>query len=301
MRMSCLVHGVFCQIVNGFLAVFNLNNRGTQIMLDQPISRYALISWLMLVLSLTVCADSDRAREQRLTDQMVEAILDGDPITLGSGPQAFLGIYTTADSARGSVLILHGRGIHPDWPDLINPLRVDLVDHGWNTLSIQLPVLAKSAPYNDYVPIFPEAIPRIEVALAYLHQHSTGPVVVIAHSCSTHMVQHWIHQRGSAATRLFDGYIGIGMGATDYRQPMQEPFILAKMPTQILDIYAELDYPAVHRTAPERLRLIHQAGHPLSQQQVVPQAAHEFREHSAALIRHIATWLDQTFPLDKQP
>ncbi len=265
-------------------------------MIHRLIPCYTLMVLLTLVLSQTVRADSDRAREQRLTEQMAEAILDGELITLRSKPHDFAGIYTTADAARGSVLILHGRGMHPDWPELISPLRIGLVEHGWNTLSMQLPVLAKSAEYNDYVPIFPEAIPRIEAALAYLRQYSTGPVVIAAHSCGTHMVQHWIHQRNSAATRLFDGYIGIGMGATDYRQPMQEPFILAKIPAPILDIYAELDYPAVHRTAPERLHLIRQAGHPLSQQQVVPQAAHEFREHSPALIRRIATWLNHTFP-----
>ncbi|MEM6406066.1 MAG: DUF3530 family protein [Pseudomonadota bacterium] len=260
---------------------------------------FALFVLLTLVCSQASRAGSDRAREQRLTDQMVEAILEGDPVTLGAQPDDFLGIYMTSDTARGSVLILHGRGIHPDWPDLINPLRVDLTEHGWNTLSIQLPVLAKSAEYNDYVPIFPEAIPRIEAALAYLRQHSSGPIVIAAHSCGTHMVQHWIQQRSHAATRLFDGYIGIGMGATDYQQPMQEPFILAKIPTPVLDIYAELDYPAVHRTAPERLHLIRQAGHPQSQQQVVPQAAHEFREHSTALIRQIAAWLNQAFPLNQ--
>jgi hypothetical protein len=265
-------------------------------MTNTSLSHHIWVILFLLGLSQIAWANSDRAREQRLTDQMVEAILDGDPITLGTHPHAFSGIYTTADSARGSVLILHGRGIHPDWPDLISPLRIDLVDHGWNTLSIQLPVLAKPAKYNDYVPIFPEVIPRIEAALTYLRQHASGPIVIVAHSCGTHMLQHWIHQRGSAATARFAGYVGIGMGATDYRQPMQEPFVLAKIPTPILDIYAELDYPAVHRSAPERLRLIHQAGHPLSQQQVVPQATHEFREHSAALIRQIATWLNHTFP-----
>ncbi len=265
-------------------------------MTNIPLSHYTWVILLLLGLSQIAWASSDRAREQRLAEQIVDAILDGEPITLGTKPHDFLGIYTTAAAARGSVLILHGRGIHPDWPDLISPLRVDLVEHGWNTLSIQLPVLPKSATYNDYVPIFPEVIPRIEAALAYLRQHASGPIVIAAHSCGTHMLQHWIHQRGRAATAQFAGYIGIGMGATDYRQPMQEPFVLAKIPTPMLDIYAELDYPAVHRTAAERLRLIRQAGHPLSQQQVVPQAAHEFREHSAALTHQIASWLNHTFP-----
>jgi len=236
-------------------------------------------------------AGADIAREQRQAEQIVDAILDGEPISLQAGKQAFLGIYTTADQPQGSVLILHGRGIHPDWPDLINPLRIGLIEHGWNTLAIQMPVLAKTAKYNDYVAIFPEAIPRIEAAIRYLRQHSPGPILLAAHSCGTHMVQHWLHQRGTAATATFDGYIGIGMGATDYQQPMQEPFALAKIPTPILDIYAEHDYPAVLRTAPERLRLIQQAGHPQSKQQIIPDAAHEFRDQGEPLVQAVATWL----------
>jgi hypothetical protein len=28
------------------------------------------------------------------------------------------------------VLIIHGRGFHPDWVDTVQPLRVGLVDYG---------------------------------------------------------------------------------------------------------------------------------------------------------------------------
>ena len=245
--------------------------------------------WL---LSSTTWASPDIAREQRQAEQIIEAILDGEPISLQAGKQPFLGIKTLAEGAtQGNLVIMHGRGIHPDWQDLINPLRVGLAEQGWNTLSIQMPVLTKTAKYNDYINIFPDAIPRIEAAIRHLRAHNPGPIILIAHSCSTHMVQHWLHQRGTLATDTFDGYVGIGMGATDYQQPMQEPYALAKIPGPILDIYAEHDYPAVLGTAPERLRLIRQAGHPFSKQQAVPNAAHEFREQGDAITAAIATWL----------
>ena len=258
--------------------------------MHHPILHLLLIGPLLF--SSILWAGSDTAREQRQAEQIVEAILDGEPITLQAGQHAFLGIKTLADGiAQGNVLIMHGRGIHPDWQDLINPLRVGLAEHGWNTLSIQMPVLAKTAKYNDYFQIFPEAIPRIEAAIRNLRKNNPGPIILIAHSCSTHMVQHWLHQRDILATTTFEGYIGIGMGATDYQQPMQEPYALAKIPTPILDIYAEHDYPAVIRTAPERLRLIHQAGHPQSKQHIIPNAEHEFRDQGEALTEAIAAWL----------
>lgn len=245
-----------------------------------------------LLLSTPVWAGADIAREQRQAEQIIDAILDGEPITLQAGQHPFLGIKTLAEgNPRGNLLIMHGRGIHPDWHDLINPLRVDLVEHGWNTLSIQMPVLAKTAKYYDYLQIFPEAIPRIEAAIRHLREQHPGPIILIAHSCSTHMVQHWLHQRGTLATATFDGYVGIGMGATDYQQPMQEAYIFDKIPAPILDLYAEHDHPAVINSAPKRLDLIRQAGHPLSKQLVIPDAEHEFREQGDAITTAIAAWL----------
>ncbi len=42
-------------------------------------------------------------------------------------------------------LLAHGIGIHPNWEQVIQPLRVALSEQGWNTLSIQMPVLANEA------------------------------------------------------------------------------------------------------------------------------------------------------------
>ena len=106
------------------------------------IKRSFVILPLLIGLVLPAHA-SDLEREQRLMDQIIDAILDGDPVMLDAAGHEFLSIYTEADEPKGAVLILHGRGFHPDWADTINPLRVGLIEHGWNTLSIQLPVLEK--------------------------------------------------------------------------------------------------------------------------------------------------------------
>ena len=99
-------------------------------------------------------SEPDYARETRLANQIVDMILDGDPVWLEADAHEFLSIYTEADEPRAAVLILHGRGFHPDWADAVNPLRVGLVEHGYSTLSLQMPVLDKEAKYYDYVPIF---------------------------------------------------------------------------------------------------------------------------------------------------
>ncbi len=233
---------------------------------------------------------SDLAREQRLQDQIIDAIFDGEPEILNADGHAFLSIYTEADDARGAVIIMHGRGFHPDWEDTVNPLRVGLVDYGWNTLSIQLPVLEKTAKYYDYVPIFDEAIPRIDAAIDFLQRQGNSKIVVIAHSCGSHMALNYVRKHGDAR---FSAYVGIGMGATDYGQPMREPFPLDQIRKPILDVYGGDDFPAVQRLAGIRAQQMAVEGHPLSQQIKIPEANHYFTEMGDELVEVVGNWLDK--------
>ena len=58
----------------------------------------------------------------------------------------------------------------------------------------------------------------------------------------------------------------------------------------------ELDYPAVHRLAPERLKLIHHGGNPLSKQLVATGADHHFSDNGEELIKEVSDWLDSLDP-----
>lgn len=242
---------------------------------------------LLLIFCNNVLA-SDFARETRLKDQIIDAILDGEPLMLTASGHEFLGIYTEADEPKGAVLILHGRGYHPDWQDVVNPLRVGLAEQGWNTLSIQLPVLEKDATYYDYVAIFDEAVPRIDAAIEFLRQQGNDYIVLIAHSCGAHMAMQYIRKKGDDN---FDAFVGIGMGATDYNQPMRQPYPLDKMKKPILDVYGGNDYPAVQRLAGIRAQQMQVDGNPLSRQIVVPQANHYFTDMGEPLLAVIADWL----------
>lgn len=263
---------------------------------------YRLLSLLTLLLfAHSSVLASDLKREQRMAEEIVDAILDGEAIYLTAGDHQFLGIYTEAqgdaetaeNTAKGTVVILHGRGFHPDWQDAINPLRTGLTESGWNTLSIQMPVLEKQAKYYDYLPLFPKAIPRIDSAIAYAREqaklnNSANKVVLIAHSCGAHMAMAWAEAESFEA---IDAYVGIGMGATDYKQPMKHAFPLDKIKVPVLDVYAEQDYPAVLKMAPQRLAMIKAAGNKKSDQQVVSGSDHYYKDRGEALTRIISQWL----------
>jgi len=99
----------------------------------------------------------------------------------------------------------------------------------------------------------------------------------------------WIEQHSDQGINAF---IGIGMGATDYKQPMRHPFPFASVAIPVLDLYGEEDYPAVHRMAPERLQLMNQGGNPLSRQVMSAGVDHYFAGNSDQLTEEVSVWLD---------
>lgn len=232
----------------------------------------------------------DFDREKRMALEVEDAVLDGEVLYLKDSDHEFMAIDTESEGdAKGAVIILHGRGFHANWEDAILPLRTQLPAKGWRTLSLQMPVLEKSAKYYDYVPLFSNAGLRIEAGIKYLKEQGVDNIVLLAHSCGAHMAMDWIRNKGD---KNISAYIGAGMGATDYEQKMQQPFPLADMKVPVLDIYGENEYPAVIRMAPERLAAIQKAANKKSKQVVVPGANHYFTDKGDALVEAVAEWLD---------
>lgn len=247
-------------------------------------------------LSLLLCVicpsahASDLAKENRMKDQIIDYIMDGDAVLLKDGSHEFLSIYMEAEtlSAKGAVIIVHGRGYHPNWPELVYPLRSGLPTYGWNTLSIQMPVLDNQSSFYDYLDILDEAHPRINAAVDFLKQKNIKNIILLAHSCGVHMAVDWLHKQNEVGIK---GFIGIGMGSTDFGQPMLAPYPLDKIMIPILDIRGEDDYPAVIRNAPRRLKNMKIAGQPLSQQRVVAKSDHDFTGRGEALLVEVSDWL----------
>ena len=252
-----------------------------------------LLPFLFLTLATPALQASDLEREIRMKDQIIDYIMDGEAILLNDEikKHEFLTIYmeTDEEKPKGAVIIMHGRGYHPDWPELVNPLRTGLPENGWNTLSIQMPVLDNNSTFYDYLYIIEEGYPRIDAAIEFLKKEGINNIVLLAHSCSVHMAMDWLHKHPDSGASAF---IGVGMGSTDKGQPMLKPFPLAEIKIPVLDIRGENDYPAVKRDAPNRWENIQKAGNPKSDQRVVPDSDHYFTDRGEALLEEVNSWLD---------
>ena len=107
---------------------------------------------LILLFVVSTVHATDIEKERRWADQIVDFLIDGEAVWLEDNGHQFLGIHTEAEvDSDKAIIVVHGTGVHPDWEQVVKPVRVEMTAHGWHTLSIQMPVLVNEAEYKDYV------------------------------------------------------------------------------------------------------------------------------------------------------
>lgn len=247
----------------------------------RPASLRALAALLLALASVACFAQADYAREQRWADEITPTILIGDPVQLAlpSG-RKFLGIHTPNAKALAGVIIVHGLGAHPDW-GLINPLRSQLSEQGYATLSVQMPVLASDAPGGQYPPLFPEAAERLSAAVTYLRNKGHKKIALVSHSLGSRMTNFFLNQPAAPA---IDAWVSIGISG-EYTNP-------ATFKAPVLDLYGEKDLPAVLENAAKRATAIQKVRG--SGQISVAGAGHFFEGMDNELVRNVKLFLDRT-------
>jgi pimeloyl-ACP methyl ester carboxylesterase len=252
--------------------------------------RSLALPFALLLLSAAACA-SDTAKEKRWADQIVDGIFDGAPEWLEADGHRFLAIYTPAqgDKTKGAAIILHGIGVHPDWPQVVNPLRVRLPARGWTTLSLQMPILANEADAKDYVPLFKEVAPRIEAGIAFLEAQGTEPIVIVAHSMGAAMGSYYLAAHPDTPVKAF---VGIGMSGNRASPELDNVVSLAKIRLPVLDLYGSDDLDAVVGSAADRAAAAVSAGNNAYKQVEGAGANHFFDGYESELVDAVSEWLD---------
>lgn len=240
--------------------------------------------FLVMVFSLPAGA-SDLAREKRMANEIVDAILTGDPMYLEAEGHEFLAIYTEADKPKGAVIVVHGRGVHPNWPDVVYPLRTELPNVGWATLSVQMPVLAADIKADQYAPTLPASDKRLDAAMAFLKGEGYERIAIVAHSFGNLNLSHWLL---NSKPEVF-AYAGVGMNWNN--DALNLPDVLKQLRLPVLDLYGSEDEPDIIAEAPTRAASGKASGGNY-QQRVSPGADHFFRGEEADLVKTVSDWLD---------
>jgi pimeloyl-ACP methyl ester carboxylesterase len=253
-----------------------------------------LIIGFSLILSVSYA--SDTAKEKRWADQIADSIMIGDAEWLKVGKSKIFSIFTeyTTEKAVGAAIILHGIGVHPNWDEIIRPLRSQLPDFGWSTLSIQLPVLANDAEYSAYAPLFNDIAPRIDAAVKFLKAKGINNIVVIGHSMGASMGAYYMSQKPDKSITAF---VSVGSTGRMFKDPEKNYFkSLEKITVPTVDIYGAIDLPDVINSAKRKNQIAKKAGNKNYTQIKIAGANHFFSNKEEILIKRIRGWLNKNAP-----
>ena len=243
---------------------------------------------LLLVLLQTVTLQaSNLDKEKRWADQIVDSIIDGDAVWLSANDLKFLSIFTPAENGarEKALIVMHGTGVHPNWDQVVRPIRVEMTTRGWNTLSIQMPILANDAAQEEYAKLYPEVIPRIDSAVQYLKSYGSRKIVLVGHSNGSNMSVHYLTSENDESLK---GLIAIGMSGGALF-PELVKLDLVKVP--VLDLFGSDDLPIVLENRLNKLKAARAGGNLNFQQQEIEGANHFFDEKNEELIEVINDWL----------
>lgn len=234
---------------------------------------------------------SDLAKEQRWREQIVDSLMDGEAIDLDADGQPILGLYTEAEPDTGrAAVIVHGIGVHPNWPQVVYPLRVGLPERGWSTLSVQMPVLANEATGADYVALMDEVAPRLEAAIAFLRAQGAEQIVLVAHSLGATMSNQYLAKHPQAVA----AFVAIGLSSGGEHAGVDNQALISRIPVPILDLFGQHDLEAVVSGAPARAQAA--AANAGYRQVQTADADHFFDGQDDVLVEIVSGWLDEVIP-----
>ena len=257
------------------------------------ISEVRLKTLLIVGLSLlfNLSQASDLEKEKRWANQVVDSILVGEAQWLNAGKVKFLSIYTENTSAKslGGAIILHGTGVHPNWDQVIRPLRTQLPEFGWTTLSLQLPILSNEAGYQDYIPLFSEVAPRIKAGVDFLKAKGIHNIVIIAHSLGSTMAAYYLGNKPDPAISAF---VAIGASGNFYKSNKVD-FLssLKTIKVPVLDLFGSDDLNSVLKSEKAKAAVARKAGNKNYTQVKIAGANHFFDDKNAVLVKRVRGWL----------
>ncbi len=252
--------------------------------------RYFVLAISLIVSSITYAATlSDTGKEKRWASQIVDDLIDGEAVWLELDGHKFLGIFTPAASEpKGGVILAHGTGVHPNWAQVIYPLRVRLAEQGWHTLSIQLPILANDARNEAYIPLQPEARKRIQVGVDFLKAKGVKSVTLVGHSSGALIAVEYLAERHDPAVT---GAVLVGVTSrSDPNRNTYDELTALKLP--ILDIYGDMnEEEGVIENAPKRIAQAQKAPNPKYKQVQIKGSNHFHDGKEAELTKVVVDWL----------
>lgn len=242
---------------------------------------------------------SDLAKEKRWESQIVDSLLVGEAIKLKVGDTRFLALYSAPETSevKGAVIIIHGIGVHPAWPDVIDPLRMQLPELGWHTLSIQMPILANDAKDTDYVPLFPEVPARIQAGVDFLKAKGIKYIALTGHSLGATMASYYLAKNKDPLVKSF-AIISGGMGVPDKDGANILSNLKKIKNVHLVEIFGSEDHPRVIENLKKRKSYMRKAQYKKYSTLRISGANHFYRDRQKELVNKFSIKLNKLRNLD---
>lgn len=259
------------------------------------------------------------SEEKHWAEQLRDKIISGRPVDLplassASEESSFFAIFSphTTAKPKGAIIIMHSSGAHPDRKDVIQPLRINLPDKGWATLSIQLPLTAsdtksEEADFQSKKQAIAASLPRIDEAVKFLKSESYHPVVLLSHGFGSLMALNFLQlkmgenpAKSPDGSLLISGAVIIGTPSYGTAIPLNSPALIEKMQGPLLDIFGSNDLDTVLRSAKARKTAAHKTENRQYRQVETIGADHIYSALDEELLAYISAWLNKNITRTQQ-
>ncbi len=254
--------------------------------------------FILCLLPITVVEAVDQARERLLAAELVERIGGHEALWLNDNSGRFLSLKVERPEVekRGGVILLHDMDAHPDWPEVISPLRYGLPKSGWPTLSVQLPLLSNEVALTakNQQKIIDQAHARIVAAVEYFTAIGVYNIVLIGHGLGATAISYFLSGELEPKHAVYiKAFIAIRFRIHEKLPKVYLPENLLQLKTAlpILDILGTQESGDVQQHARERKAVTMQAQSLNYRQERVSSANNNFWAAEGVLLSRIMGWL----------
>lgn len=246
-----------------------------------------LIVWLLLPVSACF-AETIISIEILHADDLQRKFGDKEVKLLKEGEQEFLTLQKTAMTSftKGTVILVPDWSQHAASPKAIDMLRQQLVDYGWNTLSLLVPEMITQLDAENIL-VYQDALAK---RMAVLMETTKAPfhnIIVIAQGSSGALLNQLYQAEKIPAPQgliLLSAYLA----DPELNQAVSVALASHKVPT--LDIQSQVDHPYAMAQTQLRLQLARKHIKNSYRQRLIPGAIEE-SQYQHWLFKEVYGWL----------
>lgn len=218
----------------------------------------------------------------------------------------FLALHKAAQTndPQGCIILLHGNNEHPDWPNVINPVRSELIKSSWCTISIEVPDSLKkealsftpqeegeSEQTEDNALLTHEEVVfgRIDASIAFANEKGISNISLLGYGTSaTYALKY------SASKQLNTGAL-ILISASVPNQLDFSPFaeLLKESAQPVLDYYIRPNQFDIHYAQARRTAMLQRENQTPNYTQIKVTSNSQFSIDQKQLVQRIRGFLKQ--------